>query len=154
MAAIFFGATGKWRTGTCLSFSIWQLVTDIMALQFCDDLAKTILGWAGRRVYVDDWRLVVTGWQLLLLGWPPLQQLTTTAPDTWGRWEGCAKQGCPLTWLRSDMLRELSCGLSQGCATCCSLAAGPRGNGERMRKWRENEEIERRWRENGEMDRE
>ena len=32
MAAIFFGATGKWRTGTCLSFSIWQLVTDTMAL--------------------------------------------------------------------------------------------------------------------------
>ena len=42
----------------------------------------------------------------------------------------------------------------QGCATCCSLAAGLRGNGERMRKWRENEEIERRWRENEEMDRE
>ena len=34
------------------------------------------------------------------------------------------------------------------------VAAGLRGNGERMRKWRENEEIERRWRENEEMDRE
>ena len=44
--------------------------------------------------------------------------------------------------------------VGQGCATCCSLAAGLRGNGERMRKWRENEEIERRWRENEEMDRE
>ena len=44
--------------------------------------------------------------------------------------------------------------LEQGCATRCSLAAGLRGNGERMRKWRENEEIERRWRENEEMDRE
>ena len=42
----------------------------------------------------------------------------------------------------------------QGCATCCSLAARLRENGERMRKWRENEEIERRWRENEEMDRE
>ena len=44
--------------------------------------------------------------------------------------------------------------MEQGCATCCSLAAGLQGNGERMRKWRENEEIERRWRENEEMDRE
>ena len=44
--------------------------------------------------------------------------------------------------------------VKQGCATCCSLAAGLRGNGERMRKWRENKEIERRWRENEEMDRE
>ena len=42
----------------------------------------------------------------------------------------------------------------QGCATCCSLAAGLRGNGERMRKGRENEEIEKIWRENEEMDRE
>ena len=28
------------------------------------------------------------------------------------------------------------------------VAAGLRGNGERMRKWRENEEIEGKWREN------
>ena len=42
----------------------------------------------------------------------------------------------------------------QGCRSCCSLAAGLRGNGEIMRKWRENEEIERKWRENEEIYRE
>ena len=31
----------------------------------------------------------------------------------------------------------------QGVTTRCSLAAGLRGNGERMRKWTENEEMER-----------
>ena len=31
----------------------------------------------------------------------------------------------------------------QGCTTCCSLAAGLRGNGERMGKWGENEEMKR-----------
>ena len=50
----------------------------------------------------------------------------------------------------------------QGCATCCSLAAGLRENGERMRKWTENEEMDRelgkgqrirKGTENGEMDR-
>ena len=34
----------------------------------------------------------------------------------------------------------------QGCTNRCSLAAGLRGNGERMRKWRGNgEEMEREW---------
>ena len=31
----------------------------------------------------------------------------------------------------------------QGCRSRCSLAAGLRGNEERMRKWTENEEMER-----------
>ena len=31
----------------------------------------------------------------------------------------------------------------QGCTNCGSLAAWLRGNGQRMRKWRENEEMER-----------
>ena len=31
----------------------------------------------------------------------------------------------------------------QGVTTCCSLAAGLRGNVERMRKWSENEEMKR-----------
>ena len=30
----------------------------------------------------------------------------------------------------------------QGCTNCGSLAAWLRGNGQRMRKWRENEEME------------
>ena len=54
--------------------------------------------------------------------------------------------------------RIISVTVAQGCRSCCSLAAGLRGNGERneemKRKWRENEEIERKWRENEEMDRE
>ena len=38
----------------------------------------------------------------------------------------------------------------QGCTNCGSLAAGLRGNGERMRKWRGNGERMRKWRGNGE----
>ena len=38
----------------------------------------------------------------------------------------------------------------QGVTTRCSLAAGLRGNGERMRKWRGNGERMRKWRGNGE----
>ena len=37
---------------------------------------------------------------------------------------------------------KLSLFMMQAVTTCCSLAAGLRGNGERMRKWRENEEME------------
>ena len=33
--------------------------------------------------------------------------------------------------------------VDQAVTTCGSLAAGLQGNGERMRKWRENEEMER-----------
>ena len=36
---------------------------------------------------------------------------------------------------------------TQGCTNRCSLAAGLRGNGERMRKWRGNGERMRKWRE-------
>ena len=52
--------------------------------------------------------------------------------------------------------------IRQGCRSRCSLAAGLRGNGERMRKWKENEEMDRKlgngqrmrkWTENEEMDR-
>ena len=42
---------------------------------------------------------------------------------------------------------------NQCVTTRWSLGAGPRGNGERMRKWRENEEMKRKWRENEEMKR-
>ena len=38
----------------------------------------------------------------------------------------------------------------QGCRSCCSLAAGLQGNGERMRKWRGNVENMRKLRGNGE----
>ena len=41
----------------------------------------------------------------------------------------------------------------QGYATRCILVTGLPGNGERMRKWRENEEMRRKWRENEEMER-
>ena len=62
------------------------------------------------------------------------------------------------------MLKTVISSEQQGVTTRCSLAAGLRGNGERMRKcrgngermrkWRENEEMERKWRENEEMERE
>ena len=42
----------------------------------------------------------------------------------------------------------------QGCTTCCSLAAGLRGNGEKMRKLRGNGERSRKWTENEEKERE
>ena len=51
----------------------------------------------------------------------------------------------------------------EGCETRSNLGAGLRGNGERMRKWTENELMEReggnekrirKWAENEEMDRE
>ena len=45
---------------------------------------------------------------------------------------------------------QLSC-VQQGCTNCCSLAAGLRGNEERMRKWRGNGERMRKWRENEEI---
>ena len=37
------------------------------------------------------------------------------------------------------------CSLQHGCTNCGILASGLRGNGERMRKWWENEEMEREW---------
>ena len=41
----------------------------------------------------------------------------------------------------------------QAITTCCSLAAGLRGNEERMKKCRGNgEEVERKWRENEEKE--
>ena len=48
---------------------------------------------------------------------------------------------------QSSGIKDMS---SQGCTTCCSLAAGLRGNGERMRKWRGNGEKMRKLRGNGE----
>ena len=51
---------------------------------------------------------------------------------------------------QSDWLTTLRNGATQGCTNRCSLAAGLRGNEERMRKWRGNGERMRKWRGNGE----
>ena len=66
---------------------------------------------------------------------------------TWPTWTGCLwtfwdgpffeRANCMQDLLRCD----------QGCTNRCSLAAGLRGNGERMRKWGGNGEKIRKWRE-------
>ena len=50
-------------------------------------------------------------------------------------------------------LPKLNVGAIQGVTPRWSLGAGLRWNGERMRKWRENEEMKRKWRENEEIER-
>ena len=55
-----------------------------------------------------------------------------------GQFEERTKKGdMPKMWREAEMSK------AQGVTTCCSLAAGLRGNVERMRKWSENEEMKR-----------
>ena len=83
------------------------------------------------------------------------------------RIQGVSKEGSFLSLVPSETPKrsiEMEISPKQGCATCCSLAAGLPGNGERMRKWRGNGknmrklrgnwERRRKWTDNEEMDRE
>ena len=66
-------------------------------------------------------------------------------------------------FFRAFLVQSVATGMlftqPQGCRSCCSLAAENEemdrkwGNGQRMRKWRENEEIKRQWREYEEIER-
>ena len=65
----------------------------------------------------------------------------------WKEREASIKSGTQLNSAERNTLPDstavrLSCA-EQGCITCGSLAAGLQENGERMRKWKENEEMER-----------
>ena len=74
--------------------------------------------------------------------------LTEAARSTQGRNDISPDKGSYTPILFFQMLSLLThkdISPDQGCTNCGILASGLRGNGERMRKWWENEEMEREW---------